>query len=150
MVLDNLATKPTESNAEESNRREKFRFPMQREVKYKVLKDGATVESGSGQTIDMGSAGLCVHLDKDLPAGTFIQLSVSWPVLLDDSCPMRLVIFGRVLRTGHGRCACSIDKYEFRTQARLIQVPMARVDSGLERWADGFRKEHLRPRLVSL
>ena len=54
---------------------------------------------------------------------------------------MRLVIFGRVLRSVGKRRACSIDKYEFRTQLRAIQSPV-RTDSNLERWADAFRNEH--------
>ena len=131
------------------DRREKFRFPMQRELKYKVLRDGATLESGNGQTIDMGSGGVLFQLDRDLELGGFIQLSVSWPVLLDDSCPMRLIIFGRVLRSGGNRCACSIDKYEFRTQGRVIQPSATRNDSMLERWADAVRKEQVKPRAAT-
>src|SRR5215813_10413084 len=122
MVFNDPVARPkgNQDSKDEKDRREKFRFPMQRDVRYKVLKDGATIEAGNGQTIDMGSGGVLFQVERDLAAGAFIQLSVSWPVLLDDSCPMRLVIFGRVLRsTGH-QCACSIDKYEFRTQARVI------------------------------
>ena len=95
----------------------------------------------------MGSGGVLFQVERDLAEGAFIQLSVSWPVLLDDSCPMRLVIFGRVLRSGGRKCACSIDKYEFRTQARVIQAAPPRTDYSLERWADAVRKENLRPRL---
>jgi hypothetical protein len=121
---------------------------MQREVKYKLLRDGRTLDAGCGHTIDMGSGGVLFQVEHDLPEGSFIQLSVSWPVLLDDSCPMRLVIFGRVLRSTGRKCACSIDKYEFRTQARAIQVAPARTDYSLERWAVAFRKEHLKPRMA--
>jgi hypothetical protein len=151
MVCNDLAVKPNpQSTSKEKDRREKFRFPMERDVRYKVLKDGATLEAGNGQTIDMGSGGVLFHVERDLAAGAFIQVSVSWPVLLDDSCPMRLVIFGRVLRSTGRTCACSIDKYEFRTQARVIQPPATRADSSLERWADTFRKEQLKSRLATI
>jgi hypothetical protein len=149
MVFNDLATSKA-NKTQENDRRGKFRFPMQRDVRYKVLKDGATLEAGSGHTIDMGSGGVRFQVERDLAEGAFIQLSVSWPVLLDDSCPMRLVIFGRVLRSSSRQCACSIDKYEFRTQARVIQPPAARSDSSLERWADAFRKEHVKPRVVTM
>jgi len=148
MVFRDSATRQQPAHAKDKDRRGKIRFPMQRDVRYKVLKDGATLDAGNGHTIDMGSGGVLFQVERDLTEGAFIQLSVSWPVLLDDSCPMRLVIFGRVLRsTGH-RCACSIDKYEFRTQARVIQPAPARFDSSLERWADAVRKEQMRPRAV--
>jgi hypothetical protein len=148
MVFNDLATIHKPAARANNDRREKFRFPMQRQARYKVLKDGAIQEAGTGHTIDMGSGGVLVYVENDLAEGAFIQLSVSWPVLLDDSCPMRLVIFGRVLRSVGRKCACSVDKYEFRTQARVVQTAPARTDSGLERWADGFRKEHLKRRLA--
>src|SRR5947209_2391391 len=113
MFCNDLATIHRTKKTKEQDRREKFRFPMERELKYKVLRDGPTLDAGSGQTIDIGSGGVLFHLERDLAEGTFIQLSVSWPVLLDDTCPMRLVIFGRVLRSTGQQCACSIDKYEF-------------------------------------
>jgi hypothetical protein len=146
MVFNDLAVLRL-SSKNDRERREKFRFPMQREVRYKVLRDGATLEAGTGHTIDIGSGGILFQVEKDLAEGAFIQLSVSWPVLLDDTCPMRLVVFGRVLRCVDGQCACLIDKYEFRTQSRAIQPATPRVDSSLERWADAFRREH---RLVTV
>jgi hypothetical protein len=122
---------------------------MQRDVRYKVLKDGVPHQAGNGHTIDMGSRGVSVNVETDLATGAFIQLSVSWPVLLDDRCPMRLVIFGRVLRSEGGRCACTVDKYEFRTQARVVQPINGRGDSSLERWAGTVRKEQVRSRAAT-
>ena len=62
MFAKDLATL-TKFKAEQSNeRRGKFRFPMSRELRYKLLKDGATSEVGAGATIDMGSGGeVAVH-----------------------------------------------------------------------------------------
>jgi hypothetical protein len=150
MVFNDQATTQKATKTRDKDRRTKSRFPMQRDVRYKVLKDGTTLEAGSGQTIDMGSGGVLFQVERDLSEGAFIQLSVSWPVLLDDSCPMRLVIFGRVLRSVGRKCACSIDKYEFRTQARVIQPPAARVDTSLARWADAVRKEQVKPRSIAV
>ena len=125
-------------------RRGKFRFPMHRELRYKLLKDGAVVQSGIGETINIGSGGVSFTADRELEAGTFVQLSISWPVLLDQSCPMRLIIFGRVLRSGEGASACTIDKYEFRTQARAVPSNGARSDLILERWVETVRKDGLK------
>jgi hypothetical protein len=45
---------------------------------------------------------------------------------------------------------CSIEKYEFRTQARSYQqTTTIRTDTMLQRWADGIRKENLRTSLAS-
>lgn len=123
------------------NRRNKIRFPMQRDLRYKLLKDGATVESGTGLTVDIGSGGVGFEVGRDVPAGNFIELSISWPVLLEDACPMRLIVFGRVVRSENGRAACTIDKYEFRTQARVVHSMPQRTDTMLQRWADTVRRE---------
>jgi len=130
-------------------RRGKFRFPLQREVRYKLVKDGTVLQSGTGETINIGSGGVSFTVERDVAVGSFVQLSVSWPVLLDKSCPMRLIIFGRVLRSDHGSCACTIDKYEFRTQARALPTNGQRNDAMLERWVENIRKEHLKGGMAS-
>jgi hypothetical protein len=98
----------------------------------------------------MGSGGLAFTIDQELKPGAFIELSISWPVLLDDSCPMRFIVFGRVLRSVGRKSACTVDKYEFRTQARTFQTaPAVRNDSMLQRWAGGMRKENVKPRVAT-
>src|SRR5215475_12605390 len=101
---------------DEHERRAKFRFPLRRELRYKVLEDEEVIQSGFGESIDMSSSGVAFQTERDLKAGAAVEVSISWPVLLDDSCPMRLVALGHVLRCSNGLAVCSIDKYEFRTQ----------------------------------
>jgi hypothetical protein len=133
-------TKPTE-------RRTKFRFPIHRELRYKLLEDDTIVAAGVGETVDVSSGGVGMMVDQPLALGAFVELSISWPVLLDASCPMRLIVFGRVVRHEGRLTACTIDKYEFRTQARKLQVATPiRTDTMLQRWADGIRKESIKAR----
>ena len=142
---------PTEKMEKRSDRRKKIRFPIHRELRYKLLEEGVLVGAGTGQSVNIGSAGVAISIDRELRPGAFIELSISWPVLLDDSCPMRFIVFGRVLRSAGKRSACTIDKHEFRTQARTIHaVPAVRTDSMLQRWADGMRKESMKPRVATV
>jgi hypothetical protein len=135
------------SPANPTDRRAKARFPLERELRYKLLNDNVIVGSGIGKTVDMSSSGVAFNIDRELTPGTFVELSISWPVLLNQSCPMRLIIFGRVQRSSEERAACSVDKYEFRTQARTFQAAgPVRPDTMLKRWADGYRRESLRTR----
>jgi hypothetical protein len=126
-------------------RRKKTRFTMNRELRYKVQEDDTIVESGMGTTLDVCSGGVAFLIEHEVPAGSFIELSISWPALLQDSCPMRLIVFGRVLRSEGQKSACTVDKYEFRTQARKVRpVAPVRCDSMLQRWAGNIRKESLK------
>jgi len=124
-----------------NERRSKYRFEMHRDLRYKMTGDGMPSAAGSGQTINMCSEGVAFAAEHAMHAGAFVELSINWPVLLDDSCPMRLIVFGRVLRTSGRTAITSIDKYEFRTASRSFQAAAAvRSDGMLQRWADGMRK----------
>jgi hypothetical protein len=130
----------------ESDRRSRARFPIHRELRYKVLQEAAAPEAGTGMTVNVSSGGVLFSINRELNPGCFVELSISWPVLLDDTCLMRLIAFGRVLRSANGMAACSIDKYEFRTQARsnVRPIELHRSDSMLVRWANGLRKESVK------
>ena len=39
-----------------------------------------------------------------------------WPVLLDGSCPLKLVVFGKVVRNDERITAIAADQHEFRTR----------------------------------
>jgi hypothetical protein len=122
-------------------RRMKARFPMHRELRYKLLEGEATIASGAGATCDMSSGGVAFTSDRPLATGAFIEISISWPVVLEDGCPMRLIVFGKVLRSGLHRSACTVEKYEFRTQARTLQFAApVRQDGKLLRWAREYAK----------
>jgi hypothetical protein len=127
---------------EATERRKKLRFPIQRELRYKLLEGSVVVETGTGRTIDIGSAGVKFALDRHLTPGACVELGISWPVLLDASCAMRLVVFGRVLRSDGTETVCNIEKHEFRTQGRVLQTvqPLIRRDTRLERWANEVQK----------
>ncbi len=121
-------------------RRSKYRFAIERELRFKVIERGNVVATGTGQTIDISSGGVAFQPVEPVTAGSLIELSISWPVLLDESCLMRLIVVGRVLRSGR-RCAASIDRYEFRTQGRSVQPStLTRTDPLLRRWAESLEK----------
>jgi len=131
-------------------RRKKARFAISRELRYKLVEDHKVVAQGAGETIDIGSGGIAFSAEHRLRAGSFVELSIAWPVLLDENTRMRLVVFGRVLRSHDQIAVCSVDKYEFRTQARLVQADVrGRQDTMLERWVAELRKDDLKERGAS-
>ena len=126
-------------------RRSKTRFPIHRDLRYKLLRDDVILESGIGETIDMASGGVAFQIDRPLVVGAIVELSISWPALLDDSCAMRLIVFGRIVRAWGKRSACRVHRYEFRTQARVFQPVLAvRNDSMLQDFAGSVRKESMK------
>jgi hypothetical protein len=114
---------------------------MHRDMRYKLLEGEAIIASGTGATCDMSSSGVAFTSDRPLATGGFIEVSISWPAALEDGCPMRLIVFGKLLRSGLHRSVCTVEKYEFRTQARTLQFAVpARHDNKLQRWAKEYEK----------
>jgi hypothetical protein len=98
------------------DRRNKRRYALELPVQYKIVKNYLVVGSGSGHSLNLSSNGIAFAGSQPLKVGSVLELSVSWPVLLNQSCPLKLVAFGRVVRSDHQCTAISMDRYEFRTQ----------------------------------
>src|SRR5947209_2678186 len=104
-------------NSGPADRRHADRFPIEREVKYRVLSKRSSEESGDGTTINISSSGVLFTAGHMLLPGRRMELSISWPAQLNDKCALRLVARGRVVRYEDGRAAFMIQQYEFRTHS---------------------------------
>ena len=98
------------------DRRKKRRYPISMEVEFKIVKNYLVIGSGRGTSIDLSSNGIAFTTDKPLRLGSYLELSASWPVLLDGACPLKLVIFGKVVRSEGHFAAIASDRHEFRTR----------------------------------
>jgi hypothetical protein len=117
----------------QSERRGRSRFGIKRELRYKLVEGRRVVAAGTGYTVNMGSGGVAFSAEEELRPGTSVELAISWPALLNQTCPMQLIVFGHVLR-GAGRMAvCTLNKYEFRTARASRTEAWMRDDSMLQR-----------------
>ena len=105
------------------DRRSRCRFNLDLKVSYRVISWHQVCDGGIGQTIDISSKGVAFTSERALKAGTIIELSVSWPVLLDKTCLLQLVATGPVVRSSDAVTAIGIERYEFRTQSAQALVP---------------------------
>jgi hypothetical protein len=96
-------------------RRTKRRFEIDQEVRYKMLYGQRIAETGTGHTFNISSGGVWFTTENMLTSGMPVELSMMWPVLLNDSCPMKLMIYGCVVRSNEKGAAVAIERYEFRT-----------------------------------
>src|SRR5580698_982536 len=103
----------------ERERRSKRRFHIEQDVRYKMLYGQRIAETGTGKTMNISSGGVWFTTEVLLTSGMPIELSMTWPVLLNDSCPMKLMIYGCVVRSNERGAAVAIERYEFRTTGRV-------------------------------
>ena len=73
---------------------------------------------GRALTADISSGGVFLKTDTPLPVGRHIEVLVDSPILLDQRCPLRLVVIGKILRSDLAGAAVGIIRYEFRVRAR--------------------------------
>ncbi len=105
-----------------SDRRHADRFPIERDVRFRVLNKRSGEETGEGRTLNISSSGVSFTSQQMLLPGRRLERSISWPVQLNDMVPLKLVARGRVVRYEEGQAAIEIQQYEFRTQANGISA----------------------------
>lgn len=102
-------------NGGAADRRRTIRFPVNEEVKYRVIHKSSRI-SGAGKTLNMASGGLLFTTEEKLPIGRTVEVAVNWPARLDGVCPLKFVATGRVIRSDGECAAIRIERYEFRTR----------------------------------
>jgi len=110
---------------DKNERRASDRFPIEREVRYKILNRKTGDEVGTGTTVNMSSNGVLFTTDGFLIPGRRVELAISWPAQLNSTVPLKLVARGRVVRSEDGVAAVEIQQYEFRTQGTAAAVAQA-------------------------
>ena len=103
------------------------RVPIETGVRYK-LRDAARLgQTGHGKTVNISSSGISFTTESYLPLGERAELSVDWPVQLNELCGLKLVAIGKVVRASRESAVIRIDKYDFRTRAVAGLVAPAKV-----------------------
>jgi hypothetical protein len=99
-------------------RRSKQRYALELTVEYRVLGRYSSI-TGSGTLINISSGGVAFTNTAQLKLHTNLELSISWPILLNGKCPLRLIMIGHVVRSSRGFTAIQARRHEFRTQGKL-------------------------------
>jgi hypothetical protein len=110
---------------QDGERRRRQRYRLELEARYKVLRRGEVLASGVGRTVDISSQGILFSSDQPLAQGLNVELSISWPTLLNQVAPLQLLVVGRVVRCGTHEAAIQFERYTFRTR-RLSQLSLVR------------------------
>ena len=99
-------------------RRGSMRMPIERDVSYRDVSDkvcGLRACAGSGKTVNISSGGVLFTTQSPLVVGAEVELAISWPALLNNVTPLKLVVSGTLTRSDRTQAAMHIEKYEFKT-----------------------------------
>jgi hypothetical protein len=98
------------------DRRNRRRYNINLRLQYKLFIQGHVAQTGAGKTVNLSGGGVACELDETLQPDSSIELAIAWPVLLNRTCPLKLVVTGKVVRSNAALTAIRIERYEFRTQ----------------------------------
>lgn len=108
-----------------TDRRAKIRYPIECEVEFRISRGRAPALVGKGQTINISSEGLLFHTPQILSRGSGIEITLQWPVTLDDHIPLTLRIKGSIVRSESDRAVAQINSHEFRLGPRKLKNDIA-------------------------
>jgi hypothetical protein len=103
-------------------RRGHRRFPIQQEVRYQCVKGSRIFLVGVGRTLEISSREVRFTTEHPLERGQKMRVTMDWPALLDDTCRMKLEIFGWIVQSAPAEAAVKIERYEFRTRGAPLAV----------------------------
>jgi len=103
------------------DRRRDKRYALVLDLRWKLIRRRKVLESGEGHTVDLSSSGVLFDSGRPLPAGLNVELSVTWPVLLHDSAPLQLVVYGKIVRSAGRQTAIRMVQHELRTAGAAVQ-----------------------------
>ena len=108
-----------------TDRRDTDRFPLENEVRYKLLEAKRIPQTGHGRTQNISSGGILFTTEAQLTLGQRVELAVDWPARLNEHCGLKLVALGKIVRSSTGAAAIHIEKYDFRTRATVASAGTA-------------------------
>jgi len=98
-----------------AERRAARRFPIELELDYRATGRRDRRFTGTGKTTNISSTGILFRTEHELEPDTNIEASISWPVRLHQTVPLKLRVRGRVVRSESGTVGVEIQKYDFHT-----------------------------------
>ena len=85
---------------------------------------------GSGVTVDLSRGAVRFVADNPPPNGADVELRISWPFLLQNVCPLELVVSGITKTTSERVTILAMNHYEFRTCGQRSFVSAATGSGG--------------------
>jgi hypothetical protein len=96
------------------DRRLERRYQYEMELRFSYHQGGA-MQFGSGHTLDLSRGAVRFASENPPPNGADVELRIAWPYLLQNVCPLELVVRGTTVTTKGRGTVLKMDDYEFRT-----------------------------------
>jgi hypothetical protein len=96
------------------DRRLDRRYDLELRLEF-VCTGRPVLRMGCGETIELSRSGVRFWTDDPPDIGVDIELRIAWPFLLQNVCPLQLIVKGRVLSASERGTVVQTRSYEFQT-----------------------------------
>lgn len=114
------------------DRRSDRRYAYEMDLQFSYTLCGATY-FGSGYTVDLSRGAVRFVSDNPPPSGVEVELRIAWPYLLQNVCPLELVVAGPTTSNSSRGTVLAMNHYEFRTcgQRSFVSASTATGNSSI-------------------
>jgi hypothetical protein len=122
-VLSQNRVLPAAIETFRAERRLKFRYPLDLNVRFRPL--SGPIFSGAGRAVNVSSGGVLIVSEPVVSeqvvsphvigVGARVEMSIEWPSLLDGRIPLQLFAVARVVRYRTSNFAAVFEWHQFRT-----------------------------------
>src|SRR5260370_40143449 len=106
-----------------SDRRSHQRYPIELDLRYKLIHRRQVLNGGVGKTRDISTKGVFFSADQALAKGLDVELLMDWPFRLGGLCPLEGKIAGDALRGGDSVTAGPLRGYDVRKTSAIHPQP---------------------------
>jgi hypothetical protein len=84
-------------------------------ARFRYHSSDTVIHTGYGCTVVLSRQGILLITQEPPPVGVAVELWIEWPFLLQNICPLELIVEGRVLQSADGWAVVENRHHEFRT-----------------------------------
>ena len=99
----------------QGERRRARRYECELQLRFESRDGDAVLQTGHGITCDLSNEGLRFHTEEPLAVGAAVVVHIAWPFLLQNVCPLELILHGSVRAVTSRGTILEARGYEFRT-----------------------------------
>jgi hypothetical protein len=115
----------------QGDRRVNRRYDVELELRFHYTDKEGVLRVGSGVAAELSRGGILFLTDDPPPAGADVEAHITWPFLLQDTCPLELVVRGSICGAGDRGTVMRLRSYEFRTcgERSFFEAPRQTIAS---------------------
>ncbi len=100
-------------------------YPLALQVRYRVYQGLRLIDSGRGETLFIGVRNVLFLAPQPLDSGLFAELSVDWPVRLDNGTPLQFCVEGEIVLSAGNRVLVRVLHHDFKVKPQLAKAATA-------------------------